>query len=803
MAIKNIDGDVKVEFTEPAQRQTLDSGESAKTLFGKISKWLRDLKAVAFSGSYNDLSNKPTIPTVNNGTLTIQQNGTTKATFTANQAGNATANLTDTTYSAGDTMTLDNTTFDIGKRWTAVSKGQTWSRLFYSQRNYASVGSSGILSISASRDVAAGNGAVIQATFLIISGAAPLNKSVEIIEIASNNYFNVNKSAIRVRAVTGGAGYYFFEIYDTAYNIAVGTEQDWNCRYIPLLESELRPYTSFTDGTTIPTNWVATNDFTTDIGSNAVAIKNITRSGNTFTATRQDGSTFTFDQNGDFLPLTGVVTSETSDTTPYIYKSSEHDAVYDELVGGSVAWNQLVQNGNFESTSRWSGRYSTISVSNNVCTVTPSSDGTFRGLIGVDTITDTTIAGHKYLISVDVLSPVVTNIALSMEGIEAQFAYAPANVWRRCACIWTNTSSTRRRIYALLVDNVTTSQTIMYKNVYTIDLTQMFGSTIADYAYNLEQSTAGSGIAWLKSYGFFTEDYYAYNAGGLISANTSGKKVVGKNLLRKLFSTRTKSNVTLTANSDGTLSFDGTASSLEYFSINFNLAAGAYTFTTGIDESFSTYDTYLSLAGTTLARGGNGASNNFTLERESELQITFRIRQGISLNGLILYPMIRRADVTDSTFEPYTSLTYPIQSTDLRGLYKLSGNKLTTDGDIYSADGHITRKYGIVDLGTLDWNANGSYGEGQYEYAVVISGKANGVINMICSTMVVQSTAALNCIRGRASSSNVSVVSTETTKEAFKTAMSGVYLIYELATPTTETAQPFASPQLVYHSGTE
>lgn len=35
----------------------------------------------------------PTIPTVNNGQLTIQQNGTNKATFTANQSGNATANI--------------------------------------------------------------------------------------------------------------------------------------------------------------------------------------------------------------------------------------------------------------------------------------------------------------------------------------------------------------------------------------------------------------------------------------------------------------------------------------------------------------------------------------------------------------------------------------------------------------------------------------------------------------------------------------------------------------------------------------
>ena len=44
--------------------------------------------------NYDNLSNKPTIPTVNNGTLTIQKNGTDVATFGANQSGNATANIT-------------------------------------------------------------------------------------------------------------------------------------------------------------------------------------------------------------------------------------------------------------------------------------------------------------------------------------------------------------------------------------------------------------------------------------------------------------------------------------------------------------------------------------------------------------------------------------------------------------------------------------------------------------------------------------------------------------------------------------
>ena len=51
---------------------------------------------VATSGSYNDLSNKPTIPSVGNGTITITQNGISKGSFTLNQSGNATIALTDT-----------------------------------------------------------------------------------------------------------------------------------------------------------------------------------------------------------------------------------------------------------------------------------------------------------------------------------------------------------------------------------------------------------------------------------------------------------------------------------------------------------------------------------------------------------------------------------------------------------------------------------------------------------------------------------------------------------------------------------
>ena len=54
-----------------------------------------NLHKVAKTGSYNDLLYKPTIPAAaNNGTLTIQKNGTKVQTFTANQSSSVTANIT-------------------------------------------------------------------------------------------------------------------------------------------------------------------------------------------------------------------------------------------------------------------------------------------------------------------------------------------------------------------------------------------------------------------------------------------------------------------------------------------------------------------------------------------------------------------------------------------------------------------------------------------------------------------------------------------------------------------------------------
>ncbi len=59
-------------FTEASTRSNINSGEPMKIILGKIKKWFSDMKAVAFTGSYSDLSDTPTtLPNPNELTLSV------------------------------------------------------------------------------------------------------------------------------------------------------------------------------------------------------------------------------------------------------------------------------------------------------------------------------------------------------------------------------------------------------------------------------------------------------------------------------------------------------------------------------------------------------------------------------------------------------------------------------------------------------------------------------------------------------------------------------------------------------------
>lgn len=75
------------------------------------------LHQVAYSGNYNDLTNKPTIPTVNDGklTLTVNNNTANKVEFTANQAGTSDFNVNVPERASNPTSPTDTTGYTTPK----------------------------------------------------------------------------------------------------------------------------------------------------------------------------------------------------------------------------------------------------------------------------------------------------------------------------------------------------------------------------------------------------------------------------------------------------------------------------------------------------------------------------------------------------------------------------------------------------------------------------------------------------------------------------------------------------------------
>lgn len=79
-------------ITTASARTNLSTGEKLSVSLGKISKYFSDLKTVAFTGSYSDLTNRPTSMTANGG------NSTTVNGHTVNSDVPSEAKFTDTVY---------------------------------------------------------------------------------------------------------------------------------------------------------------------------------------------------------------------------------------------------------------------------------------------------------------------------------------------------------------------------------------------------------------------------------------------------------------------------------------------------------------------------------------------------------------------------------------------------------------------------------------------------------------------------------------------------------------------------------
>ena len=220
------------------------------------------------------------------------------------------------------------------------------------------------------------------------------------------------------------------------------------------------------------------------------------------------------------------------------------------------------------------------------------------------------------------------------------------------------------------------------------------------------------------------------------------------------------------------------------------------------DKSYIGYTTYT--VGTTFVIPEDCAYIRFFLYKSSAPVTNYDKKLCLNISKTTGTPK-------NGDYEPYQSSIYAFDSSkQLRGIPKLVDNKLSYDGDIYTADGTVTRKYGIVDMGTLDWSYNSKYAV--HNTNIISSLLTADSVKMICSKYTVISPQDVSNMGSQSSGvickaqggQFLRVKDTSYSDAAtFKTAMSGVYLVYELATPTTESANPYQNPQRAFSDGTE
>ena len=184
--------------------------------------------------------------------------------------------------------------------------------------------------------------------------------------------------------------------------------------------------------------------------------------------------------------------------------------VYDDPKhGGIIEWNQQLRE--LDSTY-WKGSTSltptNIVFSNNSVSFNPSASGSYVDMYSANYITR--LVGHKYLLVAEMYAEGGGEISvLYSKGTGNSQLRTSNSSWTLLGAMWEQTSESKN--IQLRCSTYVANMVSHYRNVMLFDLTEMFGSTIADYIYSLEQNNAGAGVAYFKN--LFPKDYYAYNAG--------------------------------------------------------------------------------------------------------------------------------------------------------------------------------------------------------------------------------------------------------------------------------------------------
>ena len=132
-----------------------------------------------------------------------------------------------------------------------------------------------------------------------------------------------------------------------------------------------------------------------------------------------------------------------------------------------------------------------------------------------------------------------------------------------------------------------------------------------------------------------------------------------KNLLKNNAVTQTVSGVTFTINDDKSITVNGTATAQISFVINNKVELGIGDYILTGCPSGGSWDTfyltaYASSAWLSTPDFGSGCK----IENKTITQVVITIASGYTANNLKFYPILRDADITDDTYEPYQPSLY-------------------------------------------------------------------------------------------------------------------------------------------------
>ena len=487
---------------------------------------------------------------------------------------------------------------------------------------------------------------------------------------------------------------------------------------------------------------------------------------------------------GTALQLLSDTVTENAD--PYLYRptpTGAGDREMGDITGGSVGWNQLVPDTGLSSTY--------FPMTSGVMSIV-NATGTFWGVNMMPDVVNSSgkfkYSDHKYAFLYHYVSGTVGSNPYGFCDASGGTKYFTLGTSDASKVLTGN--SVTIAIYATTPSTITDYTNFKFCLI-ACDLTALLGSTIADYVYTLEQSTAGSGIAWLKSYGYFTESYYAYSAPTMQSVTgLTGHVTVGKNIF------------------DEATMFTGISSTLRYQSIAVHNGTYTMSSTTPLDGGSANLFFFAGQVTSGAATGTNGVSNGVSRTvtvTDGYITVADRILSSVDPRK---YRTQINVGSSALSYEPYeTPHTYPLDSSVvLRGIVKKdANNKMYYDGDVWHSDGTVDRRYAEVDLGSLSWTYISDAAWNCFRAG--ITGKAYGAYNFVCSKYdqgVVYNTQTDKCISGNAGNEYLYIRDTAYSDATiFKTAVTGTKLVYELATPTTETATPYQSIQICDPNGTE